>query len=243
MTCDEVRELLPEHLLGSLEGPEDLEVRRHLRGCAGCRTDMTALSEGVAWFAHAAHDRTPPDDLHDRVMTTLEQEWGDAPDRAPRSGADAMDRTGGGRRGDRGHARLGPLPGASGERDRRAMRRATATCSPRSAARSSGSARSTRTSRIRSREAWCCTTPAKGQSWGIVLVRAPGVTGTATVTLSSSDGTGVGNTTIDAGTLKFQPDGDAATWLVTSSDLTPFDHMTITAEDGTVLATADIQMA
>ena len=67
MTCDEVRELLPEHLLGPLEGPEDLEVRRHLRGCAGCRTDMTALSEGVAWFAHAAHDRTPPHDLHDRV--------------------------------------------------------------------------------------------------------------------------------------------------------------------------------
>ena len=61
--------------------------------------------------------------------------------------------------------------------------------------------------------------------------------------MSSSDGTGVGNKTIDAGTLKFQPDGDAATWLVTSSDLTPFDHMTITAEDGTVLATADIQMA
>ena len=39
----------------------------------------------------------------------------------------------------------------------------------------------------------------EGQSWGIVLVRAPGVTGTATVTLSSSDGTDVGNKTIDAG--------------------------------------------
>ena len=35
MTCDEVRELLPEHLLGTLEGPEDLEVRRHLRGYSG----------------------------------------------------------------------------------------------------------------------------------------------------------------------------------------------------------------
>ena len=56
MTCDEVRELLPEHLLGTLDGPEDLEVRRHLRGCAGCRTDMAGLSEGVEWFARAAHD-------------------------------------------------------------------------------------------------------------------------------------------------------------------------------------------
>jgi hypothetical protein len=82
----------------------------------------------------------------------------------------------------------------------------------------------------------------EGQSWGIVLVRAPGVTGTATVTLSSSDGSGA-SPTIDAGTLKFQPDGDAATWLVTSSDLTPFDRVTITAEDGTVLATADIELA
>ncbi len=83
----------------------------------------------------------------------------------------------------------------------------------------------------------------QGQSWGIVLVRAPGVSGTATVTFSSSAGSGAGRTTIDAGTLKFQPDGDAATWLVTSADLTPFDRVTVTAEDGTVLATADIAVA
>ncbi len=84
----------------------------------------------------------------------------------------------------------------------------------------------------------------QGQSWGIVLVRAPGVSGTATVTFSSSSGdSGAGRTTIDAGKLTFQPDGDAATWLVTSSDLTPFDRVTVTAEDGTVLATADIAVA
>ena len=62
------------------------------------------------------------------------------------------------------------------------------------------------------------------------------------MTLSSTGGSG-GRTTIDAGTLEFQPDGDAATWLVTSSDLTPFDQLTITAEDGTVLATAEIAAA
>ena len=48
MTCDEVRELLPEHLLGTLEGPEDLEVRRHLRGCASCRDERMKLEEGVS---------------------------------------------------------------------------------------------------------------------------------------------------------------------------------------------------
>ncbi len=78
----------------------------------------------------------------------------------------------------------------------------------------------------------------QGQSWGIVLVRAPGVTGEAAVTLTADDGR-----TIDVGTLKFQTDGDAATWLVTSSDLTPFTHVTITADDGTTLAAADINVA
>ncbi len=81
----------------------------------------------------------------------------------------------------------------------------------------------------------------QGQSFGIVLVRAPGLSGTAKVTLSTGDGPD--DMTIDAGRLEFQPDGDAATWLVTSSDLTPYDHLTITADDGTVLATADIAPA
>ncbi|MGZ4132829.1 MAG: zf-HC2 domain-containing protein, partial [Actinomycetota bacterium] len=63
MTCDEVRELLPEHLLGTLEGPEDLEVRRHLRACAGCRRELGALADGIDSFARAAHDRQPPDEL------------------------------------------------------------------------------------------------------------------------------------------------------------------------------------
>ena len=74
MTCDEVRELLPEHLLGTLEGPEDLEVRRHVRGCAGCRGEIVALADGVASFARTAHDHPPPPELHDRVITVLEQE-------------------------------------------------------------------------------------------------------------------------------------------------------------------------
>ena len=81
----------------------------------------------------------------------------------------------------------------------------------------------------------------QGQSWGIVLVRATGLSGTAKVALSTGDG--AVDSTIDAGTLEFQTDGDAATWLVTSSDLTAYDHLTITAEDGTVLATADIAPA
>ncbi len=242
MTCDEVRELLPEHLLGSLEGPEDLEVRRHLRGCAGCRTDITALSEGVVWFAHAAHDRTPPDDLHDRVMTTLDQEWGEAP----------ADRSDPGRMRWIGRAAAVVAIAATLGWGLSQAHRASVTAADAQSYRNVLSTLGGKEFRVGTLDSHVAH-PIKGsvvlydsgegQSWGIVLVRAPGVTGTATVTLSSSDGTDVGNKTIDAGTLKFQPDGDAATWLVTASDLTPFDHMTITAEDGTVLATADIQMA
>src|SRR5436309_5859506 len=75
MTCDEVRELLPEHLLGTLEGPEDLEVRRHLRGCSTCREERMKLEDGVAALSRAVHDQEPPADLRDRVLRTLDEEW------------------------------------------------------------------------------------------------------------------------------------------------------------------------
>ena len=242
MTCDEVRELLPEHLLGTLDGPEDLEVRRHLRGCAGCRTEMTALSEGVEWFARAAHDRTPPPELHDRVMTTLEQEWRDADAERP----DARRARWIGRA-----AAVVAIAAALGWGLSQTHRANVASADAESYRRvlSTLGGKEFRIGTLDSHVAHpfegsvVLYDSHQGQSWGIVLVRAPGVSGTASVTLSAPDGSGAGRTTIDAGTLEFQPDGDAATWLVTSSDLTPFDHVTITAEDGTVLATADIAVA
>ena len=33
MTCDDVRALLPDFVLGSPSDADDFEVRRHLRGC------------------------------------------------------------------------------------------------------------------------------------------------------------------------------------------------------------------
>src|SRR6476660_282235 len=78
MTCDEVRELLPEHLLGTLEGPEDLEVRRHLRGCSTCREERMKLEDGVAALSRAVHDQEPPAELRDRVLRTLDEEWNEA---------------------------------------------------------------------------------------------------------------------------------------------------------------------
>ena len=238
MTCDEVRELLPEHLLGSLEGPEDLEVRRHLRGCGGCRVEMTGLADGVASFARAAHDRTPPPDLRDRVMMTLEQEW---------QAADEQ----------RSHTRkrswiakaaavlaiVAALGWGVSQTHRASLAAADAESYSRLLTTLGG--KEFRIGELHSRSGHSMFEGSvvlydshEGQSWGIVLVRAPGVTGEAAVTLTADDGR-----TIDVGTLKFQTDGDAATWLVTSSDLTPFNHVTITADDGTTLATADINVA
>lgn len=239
MTCDEVRELLPEHLLGSLEGPEELEVRRHVRACAGCRADMAALADGVASFARAAHDRTPPVELHDRVMTILEQEWRETPsDTArgsmwgPRSLAVA--------------AAILAIVAALGwgaVQTHRANVASAAADSYHTLLTTLGG----KEFRIGTLQP-ATAQPVDGsvvlydshvdQSWGIVLVRAPGMTGTATVTLETANGH-----TVHVHPLEFGPDGDAATWIVTSSDLTEFDRVTILAEDGTRLASARIRVA
>ncbi|MGH2596205.1 MAG: anti-sigma factor family protein [Actinomycetota bacterium] len=238
MTCDEVRELLPEHLLGSLEGPEDLEVRRHLRGCGGCRVEMTGLADGVASFALAAHDRTPPPDLQDRVMTILLEEWQAADEQVTHT---------------RSRSWIGKaavvltVVAALGWGASQTRRASVVAADAQSYSRllTSLGGKEFRIGELRSRSGHTVFDGSvvlydsdKGQSWGIVVVRAPGVTGEAAVTLSADDGR-----TIDMGTLKFQTDGDAATWLVTSSDLTPFTQVTITAEDGTTLAAADIALA
>ena len=238
MTCDEVRELLPEHLLGSLEGSDDLEVRRHLRGCAGCRAEMTGLADGVASFARAAHDRTPPSDLRDRVMTTLDQEWRAADEQAIHT----RNRSWIGKA-----AAVLAIVAALGWGASQAHRASVAAADAGSYASllTTLGGKEFRIGQLHSRNGHLVFEGSvvlydshQGQSWGIVLVRAPGVTGEAAATLTADDGR-----TINVGTLKFQTDGDAAAWLVTSSDLTPFTHLTITAVDGTVLAAAEIHLA
>ena len=54
MKCEEVRELLPEHLLGVLDPDAEQAMKRHLRGCAACRAELASLGEGLATFARAA---------------------------------------------------------------------------------------------------------------------------------------------------------------------------------------------
>src|SRR5262245_49295339 len=75
MTCEQVRDLLPEHLLGSLDGDADARVEHHLRGCTDCRAELIRLEDGVATLAYATHEAAPPEELRDRVLGVLDDEW------------------------------------------------------------------------------------------------------------------------------------------------------------------------
>ena len=74
MTCEQVRELLPEHLLGSLDDDADSRVEHHLRGCTDCRAEQLRLEDGVAALSYATHEAEPPEELRDHVLAVLDEE-------------------------------------------------------------------------------------------------------------------------------------------------------------------------
>jgi anti-sigma factor RsiW len=232
-----VRERLAEHLLGTLEGPTDLEVRRHLRGCSGCRREMIALGEGVDTLARAAHEVTPPEELRERVLTVLDQEWSEPsaiaePDAEPHrwlavAAAVAvlfvgtlvwgLSANGRAQRYEVAAHKYDALLGVLGGENVRV-----------------GEIKPAGTQQL---EGSVVLYDSKvGQSWALILVRAPGMSGRASVVLSTSDGH-----TIDLRPLEFSDGGEASTWLVTSADLHPFHRLTVNDPSGAVLATAAIE--
>jgi anti-sigma factor RsiW len=239
VTCDEVRDRLSEHALGMLEETDDLRIRRHLRGCAQCRREFASIGDGLAMFAAAAHDRPPPEELRERVLSTLAEEWRQDPVLVPDP---ARGRTrawlvacaaclalavvavwGVSLRGDANAAladaasyqRL--LDTLGGEEFR------VAALEPSGTNRIDGSV--------------VLYDSSVEQSWGVVLVRAPDLTGSVGATLASADGR-----TLELHDVELE-DGRGATWLVTSADLHDFDRLTITGADGSRLATARITQA
>jgi len=250
MTCDEVRELLPEHLLGTLEGPEDLEVRRHLRGCAACREERMALEEGVAALSRATHDEDPPPELRDRVLGALNEEWEES-GRVPATPAASR---GGGRERSPWRALaaaavfvvlIASVAFGVGQ-NHRATLASTDAQSYRNLLSSLGGL-DFRIGKLQPTEG----STMHGQvliydgdpsgdwsSWAVVFAKAPGYTGTANATLVSSDG----SATHALPPIQFE-EGEGHTWHVTYSDLRSFDSVTITTPTGQLLATATIQHA
>ena len=252
-TCDQMRERLPEHVLGTLPEPDDQTVRHHLRGCAGCRAEMDALDEGLSLFAYAVHDTPPPPELEDRVIATLAEEW---PTVVPKAGPEAGPEAG---------SAVGSAPSVHTRRPaiawlavaaallilvgslawgRGQLQRADALAS-------SGESYSRLLQILGGKEFRAGPLIAEqgvtiegsvvvydsheDQSWVAVFARGPRLTGSATATLHAPDGR-----TVDIWDLEFQADGNGATWLVTASDLSGFDRLTLAASDGRQLATAQI---
>ncbi|HWO70838.1 MAG TPA: anti-sigma factor [Actinomycetota bacterium] len=228
MNHDEVRGLLAEHLLGTLPAAEDARVRRHLRGCAACRREVAALAEGISTFASAAHDVPPPEELRDRVLAVLREEWAEAaPPRTRRPSLVAAALV----------ALLAAAAVGFGVRgELRAERYEAAAASYQRFLEALGG-ESVRVGTLHPvgdralRGSFVLYDSKVGQSWALVLVRAPGMEGRALATLWTED-----RRRIDLHPLEFDAGGEAATWLVTSWDLRPFDRLSVAAPTGEVIA-------
>lgn len=233
MTCDEVREQLAEHLLGTLDEPSDLEVRRHLRGCASCRSDMAALSDGVDTLARAAHDIDPPEELRAKVLEALDLEWADTADvvvlpaRRARFGraavAVALAAT-------LAWAGVATVRSVGLQQDAERYRTFL----------SALDGEEVRVAELRAAGAGdvqgsvVIYDSRVGQSWVLVLCRAPGWEGTANVTMRA------GERTIDLRPMEFGPGGEGSTWLVTATDLTTYDEVSVWTDSG-LMASAELE--
>lgn len=234
MTCEEVRELLAEHLLGTLDEPVDAAVRRHVRGCTSCRAEIRAMAEGVSTFAAAAHDVEPPGELRARVLNVLDEEWAASPTAKETR---------------RRRARLGRVAGIAAL----AAAIAWGTVATVLAVRFEEAADKYETflAELGGEDVRVGTLRAvgsqdlqgsvviyesrTGQSWVLVLSQAPGYVGAVNVTMLAGE-----TRRIDLHPLEFGPGGEGSTWLVTSSDLTAYDRVNLWDESG-LIASAEIE--
>lgn len=236
MKCEQAKELLTEHLLGSLEGPEELELRRHLRGCSACRAELSALSQGVASLALAAHDVQPPGELKGRVLSALEEEWREAPEGTPR------------------RRRAVPawiaaaavfllLAGslAWGMNQNRRALRAEAESARYDSFLAALGGEAVRVGTIqptgdRALEGSAVIYDSKvGQSWVLVLVRAPGMSGVLRPSVSCDCGSSVRMRPI-----QLDKSGEGSSWLVTGANLRSFNRIALLDAGGSLVGQGSI---
>lgn len=236
MNCEEVRDQLPDYALGTLSEVETAAVRRHLRGCAGCRTEAAGLDEGVGMFASAAHDVEPPPDLQPRVMGVLAEEWAEAAPRPRR--AEAL------RRHAAAAAVAALLAGAlawGGVAQSNATRFHADATSYRQFLQALGG-RDVRTATLRSTSSTVIDGSVvlydsnEGQSWALVFARVAGGGDQLTAVLVSRTGQRI---TIPF-PIKLDPDGDGWTIMVTANDIRAFNRIQLTRADGSVVASGTV---
>jgi len=239
MSCAEVRDLLPDHLFSMVNELQDATIRRHLRGCAACRTELAALEEGLAVFTDAVTPANPSAELRARVLTTLEDEWRDVPERmAPRRPvprpptmswlvaaaaalvlvASVAWGVGQAHRAD--HATVGA---ASYQR----LLSTLGGTDFRVGALTAVGGSDVTGSVLLYESKW-------GRSWAAIFVQTEYATGAMSATLTGPDGT----------TLRFRPiwskGGEGDGWLVTDANLATLNRVTVRDAAGTVLATGTI---
>ena len=230
MTCEQVREQLAEHLLGTLEETADGEVRIHLRGCGSCRAELRAMADGVGTFAAAAHDVDPPGDLRQRVLTTLDEEWASAAPSRIRSGRPG---------------RVAVIAALAAALAWGAVATVFAFNYEEAADRYEAflaqlGGKNVRVGALRAEGSQDLQGSVViyesnvGQSWALVLCRAPGWEGTVNVTMLA------GERRIDLRPMELGPGGEGSTWLVTSSNLASYDRVNLWDDSG-VLASAEIE--
>ena len=246
MTCEEVRDLLPEHLLGSLDETTDARVRKHLRGCTECRAERLRLEDGVAALSHATHEQDPPEELRQHVLDVLAEEWEEpegqpAPARAPAARKSAWRWL--------AMAAAIVLVAVSLSWGVSQSRRATglqADASSYQALLDTLGGKEFRLGELRPEDGEAVKgtvvlydgEPGKDwNSWGIVMANAPDFSGEANVRLRAENGH-----SLQLPSLDFE-NGEASTWLVTHENLMPYNELVISAPDGSVLATASIAAA
>jgi hypothetical protein len=244
MTHEQVRELLPEHLLGSLAETDDAAIRRHLRGCAECRDERVRLEDGVAALSYAT-EHEPPESLRDDVLGVLAEEWRD-PD--PREQPVAAIRSRTAWQSLAVAAAFVLILVAAGwgvAQSRRADNLQADAASYRSLLSTLGG-KEFRTGTIQSADGadlsgWVVLydgDPSHGWgSWGMVMVGSPSAQGDARAMLIGKDGR-----TLELPSLSFK-NGEATTWLVTHDDISGYDRLVIMSPEGDVLANASIAEA
>ncbi len=68
MTHQDVYELAPEYVLGTLDEVSSSRVLSHLSGCPACRAEVAAVSQTFDAMGRSVPDAEPPASLRDRIV-------------------------------------------------------------------------------------------------------------------------------------------------------------------------------